>query len=143
MASPIYSIVVPVFDEAANLPELYRRMRAVMEGLGEPWELVFVNDGSADDLPAIMRNMRSADERVRVVSFARNFGHQIAVTAGLDVAEGQAVIVIDADLQDPPEVIPGAHCAMEGGLPGGLRRAPGPRGREPGSRWPPPRSSTA
>jgi len=106
MPSPTYSIVVPVFNEAESLPELHRRLTAVMKKLGKPWELILVNDGSSDASPTVMRALAARDPRVRVLRFARNFGHQIAVTAGLDASKGRAVIVIDADLQDPPEVIP-------------------------------------
>lgn len=101
-----YSIVVPIYNEVENLPELYRRVREVMETLGEPWELVLVDDGSVDGSTEHIRRLAQSDPRVRPVIFARNFGHQIAVTAGLDYARGQAVIIMDADLQDPPEVIP-------------------------------------
>ena len=104
---PTFSIVVPVYNEREALPELYRRVKAVMESLGEPWELVLVDDGSTDGSTEYMRQLRAQDpEHVRPVIFARNFGHQIAVTAGLDYARGQAVVIMDADLQDPPEVIP-------------------------------------
>jgi glycosyltransferase involved in cell wall biosynthesis len=106
MPSPTYSIVVPVFNEAESLPELHRRLTSVMKKLGKSWELIFVNDGSTDASPAVMRDLAARDPRVRVLRFARNFGHQIAVTAGLDASKGRAVVVIDADLQDPPEVIP-------------------------------------
>lgn len=102
---PVYSIVVPVYNEADCLHELYRRMVEVMEKTGKPWELVLVNDGSVDESPNIIRELAKADSRVRPVMFARNFGHQIAVTAGLDYSRGDAVVIIDADLQDPPEVI--------------------------------------
>jgi len=105
MTLPIYSIIAPIFNEAASLPELYRRISEVMETTGEPWELVLVNDGSTDSSADIIRELARQDERVRPVIFARNFGHQIAVTAGLDYSRGEAVIIIDADLQDPPEVI--------------------------------------
>lgn len=101
-----YSVVVPVYNEVENLSELYRRVREVMEGLGEPWELVLVDDGSSDGSVEQIRQLAHSDSRVRPVIFARNFGHQIAVTAGLDYARGQAIIIMDADLQDPPEVIP-------------------------------------
>lgn len=101
-----YSVVVPVYNEVENLSELYRRVREVMEGLGEPWELVLVDDGSSDGSVEQIRQLAQSDSRVRPVIFARNFGHQIAVTAGLDYARGQAIIIMDADLQDPPEVIP-------------------------------------
>jgi polyisoprenyl-phosphate glycosyltransferase len=106
MPPPTYSIVVPVFNEAESLPELHRRLSLVMEKLGEPWELILVNDGSTDASPEVMRGLAAQDSHVRVLRFARNFGHQIAVTAGMDASRGHAVVVIDADLQDPPEVIP-------------------------------------
>jgi len=102
----VFSVVAPIFNELENLPELYRRVKAVMEGLGEPWELVLVDDGSRDGSTKRIRELARQDPHVRPVIFARNFGHQIAVTAGLDYARGQAVIIMDADLQDPPEVIP-------------------------------------
>jgi glycosyltransferase involved in cell wall biosynthesis len=104
--TPTFSIVAPVYNEVQILPELYRRIVAVMTDMGEPWELVFVNDGSTDGSANAMDALYARDpEHVRVVHFARNFGHQIAVTAGMDYARGQAVVPIDADLQDPPEVI--------------------------------------
>ena len=102
---PRYSIVAPCFNEEGGLRELYRRIVEVMDSLGEPWELVLVNDGSRDRTGEIMRELHAADPRVKIVDFARNFGHQIAVTAGLDHARGDAVVIIDADLQDPPHVI--------------------------------------
>jgi len=88
-----------------NLPVLYSRVSEVMNGTEEAWELILVDDGSKDGSNEVIRKLASADERVRPVIFARNFGHQIAVTAGLDYSRGDAVIIIDADLQDPPEVI--------------------------------------
>ncbi len=104
---PTFSVVVPVYNEVENLPELYRRVQAVMTQLGEPWELVLVDDGSRDGSTDLIRELHAQDpEHVRAVIFARNFGHQIAVTAGLDYARGRAVVIMDADLQDPPEVIP-------------------------------------
>lgn len=102
---PIFSIIAPIYNEAESLPELYRRVSQVMEQTHEPWELVLVNDGSRDRSPEIIRELAAKDKRVRPVMFARNFGHQIAVTAGMDFSRGDAVIIIDADLQDPPEVI--------------------------------------
>jgi dolichol-phosphate mannosyltransferase len=98
-------VVAPVFNEEAILHELYRRLREVLDGAGLDWELVLINDGSRDRSLEIMRELHAADERVKVVSFARNFGHQVAITAGADYAQGEAVCIIDADLQDPPEVI--------------------------------------
>jgi dolichol-phosphate mannosyltransferase len=103
---PTFSIVAPVFNEEQLLPEFYRRVVATMEPLGEPFELVLVNDGSHDRSPEIMRQLHQQDQRVKIINFSRNFGHQIAITAGTDYAQGDAVIVIDSDLQDPPEVIP-------------------------------------
>ncbi|MCG3206448.1 MAG: putative glycosyltransferase [Anaerolineae bacterium] len=100
-----YSIVAPCWNEEGNLPELYRRITEVMEQTAEPWELVLINDGSRDRTPEIMRQIHEADPRVHFIDFARNFGHQLAVTAGMDYAQGDAVILIDSDLQDPPELI--------------------------------------
>lgn len=104
--NPTFSVVAPVYNEAEGLPEFYRRVRDVMESLGEPWELILVNDGSRDHSLEVMRQLSASDPHVRVIDFARNFGHQIAVTAGMDYARGEAVIIIDSDLQDPPETIP-------------------------------------
>jgi dolichol-phosphate mannosyltransferase len=102
----VFSVVAPVFNEEQLLPEFYRRVVATMEPLGEPFELVLVNDGCRDRSPQIMRDLHEQDPRVKVLNFSRNFGHQVAITAGTDYARGQAVVVIDSDLQDPPEVIP-------------------------------------
>lgn len=103
---PTISVVAPVYNEEEVLPELYKRVRAVMEETGESWELVLVNDGSHDHSAEIIAGLHEADPRVTGVSFSRNFGFQIAVTAGLDHAQGDAIILTDADLQDPPEVYP-------------------------------------
>lgn len=103
---PRISIVAPAYNEEEVLPEFYRRVRDVMDSLGEPWELILVNDGSTDNTLAVMRELHDKDPRVKIISFSRNFGHQLAITAGLDYAQGDAVVIIDADLQDPPEVIP-------------------------------------
>jgi polyisoprenyl-phosphate glycosyltransferase len=100
-----YSIIAPIFNERENLPELRRRVKEVMDSTGEPWELILVDDGSTDGSTDIMRALAKEDKCVRPVIFARNFGHQVAVTAGLDYSRGDAVIIIDADLQDPPELI--------------------------------------
>ncbi len=102
---PTLSVVAPCFNEEGVLHELYRRINGVLDGAGESWELVLVNDGSRDRTPQIMRELHAQDPRVKVVDFARNFGHQVAVTAGMDYARGDAVVLIDADLQDPPELI--------------------------------------
>ncbi|HSR47540.1 MAG TPA: glycosyltransferase family 2 protein [Anaerolineales bacterium] len=103
---PVFSIVAPVYNEVESLPVLWRRVRAVMEKLGGAWELIIVDDGSTDGSTEAIERLAEQDKRVRPVIFARNFGHQIAVTAGLDYSRGQAVIIIDADLQDPPELLP-------------------------------------
>ncbi|MBS3750022.1 MAG: glycosyltransferase family 2 protein [Anaerolineales bacterium] len=102
---PTYTIIAPIYNEIDNLPVLYRRIREVMERTGESWEFVMVDDGSTDGSVDHIRQLAEKDDRVRPVIFARNFGHQIAVTAGLDYSRGEAVVIIDADLQDPPEVI--------------------------------------
>ncbi|UBF28179.1 glycosyltransferase family 2 protein [Kovacikia minuta CCNUW1] len=103
---PKYSLIIPVYNEEATLPELFYRVSTVMDRMDGPVELILVNDGSCDRSLAIMRSLHDKDARVCYLSFARNFGHQIAVTAGLNFARGQAVVILDADLQDPPELIP-------------------------------------
>jgi dolichol-phosphate mannosyltransferase len=103
--SIVYSIIAPIYNEFDNIPELYRRVSEVMDSSGESWELLLVDDGSSDGSIERIRELAEKDQRVRPVIFARNFGHQIAVTAGLDYSRGAAVIIIDADLQDPPEII--------------------------------------
>ncbi|HEU5086886.1 MAG TPA: glycosyltransferase family 2 protein [Roseiflexaceae bacterium] len=100
------SVVIPVYNEADNLPELHRRLTNVLTLVGSPYEIVFVDDGSHDESLAILREMARSDERVVLVELARNFGHQVAISAGLDYARGAGIIVMDADLQDPPEVLP-------------------------------------
>ena len=100
-----YSIIAPIFNEKDNLAELHRRVSAVMNSTGEPWELILVDDGSTDGSTDIIRELAKQDARVRPIIFARNFGHQIAITAGWDYARGASVTIIDADLQDPPELI--------------------------------------
>lgn len=101
----IYSIVAPIYNEAESLPELHRRVTEVMKSSGKEWELLLVDDGSTDGSTELIRELAKKDLHVRPVIFARNFGHQIAITAGWDYARGQAIVTIDADLQDPPEVI--------------------------------------
>jgi polyisoprenyl-phosphate glycosyltransferase len=100
-----FSIVAPIFNELENIPELYRRVREVMSSTQSTWELVLVDDGSSDGSTETIRTLAQQDNHVRPVIFARNFGHEIAVTAGLDYSRGEAVIMMDADLQDPPEII--------------------------------------
>ena len=102
---PLCSVVVPVYNEAQVLPVLYRRLTAALTALALPYEIVLVDDGSSDRSPEILRDLRREDARVRYITLSRNFGHQIAISAGLDHASGDCVIVMDADLQDPPETI--------------------------------------
>ncbi len=103
--NPTFSIIVPVYNEISCIDELYNRMTQAMDSTGEPWELILVDDGSTDGSTDSIKAYADKDDRVRPVIFARNFGHQIAVTAGLDYSRGKAVVIIDSDLQDPPEVI--------------------------------------
>jgi glycosyltransferase involved in cell wall biosynthesis len=106
MNKPIrYSIVVPVFNEEAVIHESYQRLKQVMDRTAETYELLFVNDGSRDETAAIIQGFSDRDEHIKLINFSRNFGHQIAITAGMDYATGEAIVVIDADLQDPPELI--------------------------------------
>jgi len=100
------SIVVPVFNEEGNLRLLHERLGAVLKPHADEYEIIFVNDGSRDGSLAIIRDLASLDPNVRYLSFSRNFGHEVATTAGVDAATGNAVVLIDADLQDPPEIIP-------------------------------------
>ena len=100
-----YSVVAPIYNEKENLPELYRRVSEVMKKTRKSWELVLVDDGSTDGSTEMIHELAKKDRHVRPVVFARNFGHQIAITAGWDYARGDAVVIIDADLQDPPELI--------------------------------------
>src|ERR1700674_1124904 len=101
------SVVIPVHNEQAVLPEVLRRVGNVLDGIaGGPHEMVFVDDGSTDRTLEILENAAERDPRITAVALSRNFGHQAALTAGLDHATGDAIVVIDGDLQDPPEIIP-------------------------------------
>jgi dolichol-phosphate mannosyltransferase len=100
------SVVAPIYNELENLPELHKRVSQVLSATRRTWELILVDDGSSDGSTDRIRELAKKDKHVRPVIFARNFGHQIAVTAGLDYSRGEAVVIIDADLQDPPELIP-------------------------------------
>jgi dolichol-phosphate mannosyltransferase len=107
MVQPLnYSFVIPIFNEEETIPLLYDRLSALMLALEGESELLFVDDGSQDQSLRLIREFHQQDHRISYISFARNFGHQIAVTAGLNFAKGEAVIIMDADLQDPPEIVP-------------------------------------
>ncbi len=112
---PELSVVAPAFNEAAGLAAFHRRLVAAMEPLGT-WEVLYVDDGSSDDTRAVLNGLRLTDARVAVIALSRNFGKEIATTAGLDHASGDAVIVIDTDLQDPPETIPALVAAWRNGF---------------------------
>src|SRR5579859_3006387 len=128
---PVYSVVAPVYNESKSLPEFYERICKALESLGEPWELVLVNDGSRDNSLEVMRGLRQTDPRVKLIDFARNFGHQIAVTAGMDYASGDAVVIIDSDLQDPPETVPGLIARWKEGF----EVVYAVRAKRPGETW--------
>ncbi|MBW4664569.1 MAG: glycosyltransferase family 2 protein [Chroococcus sp. CMT-3BRIN-NPC107] len=101
-----YSFIIPIYNEEETITEMYRRMSGVMDRMDGDVELILINDGSRDRSIQLLRDLHNKDSRVCYLSFARNFGHQIAVTAGLNFARGQVVVILDADLQDPPELIP-------------------------------------
>lgn len=102
----VISVVVPMYFEEDVAQECYNRLKKVMDDNKINYEFIFVNDGSTDKTPEILSEIAAADSRAKVINFARNFGHQNAVTAGVDYATGDAIVIIDADLQDPPELIP-------------------------------------
>ncbi len=102
----MHSVVVPMYNEELVVLETYKRLKQVMDSVQEPYEIVFVNDGSRDKTAAIISEICETDKNIKFVDFSRNFGHQVAITAGMDFAEGDTIVVIDGDLQDPPEVIP-------------------------------------
>lgn len=104
--SPELSLVLPIFNEEENIPELHRRISAALASMGiENYEAIFVNDGSSDHSEELIRSLADDDKRVRLINFSRNFGHQAAITAGMEASRGNAVILMDSDLQDPPEVL--------------------------------------
>ena len=100
-----FSVVIPVFNEEENIPELYRRLTAQMEKLGA-YEIILVDDGSSDASWQFIKELYKGDSRVKGLSFSRNFGHHIALSAGLDYAKGSTIILMDADMQDPPDEVP-------------------------------------
>ena len=109
MARPTLSLVIPIFNEEAIIPELDRRLRAFLadvgQDVGQSWEVVFIDDGSKDRSREMLKDLAAREPRYKIIGLSRNFGHQLAITAGLDRADGEAVVVMDADLQDPPEVV--------------------------------------
>lgn len=114
--APYFSIVVPVYNEEGNLEELHRRLVSTLEGMGRTFELIFVDDGSRDGSYHKLEQLFARDARVRALRFSRNFGHHLAITAGLDAARGQAIVLMDSDLEDRPEVIPELHAKLEEGF---------------------------
>lgn len=105
--SSIYlSVIIPIFNEMETLPELYQRLITILKAITDEYEIIFVNDGSTDDSLELIHQFHQENWRVKCLSFSRNFGHQIAITAGISHASGQAIIIMDGDLQDPPEMIP-------------------------------------
>ncbi len=105
-SSPVISVVVPLFNEEENVEELYRRLDQTLRSLNLSYEILFVDDGSRDQTPSILDRLCETDRSVACIHFSRNFGHQAAVSAGIDHGRGQAVVVMDGDLQDPPEILP-------------------------------------
>ena len=109
------SVVIPVYNEEANIAALYDRLRSVLDAMSVSYELIFVNDGSRDRSLNLLLALAARDKRLVYIDLSRNFGHQVAVTAGLDAARGDAVVIIDADLQDPPELIPRLYDKLPDG----------------------------
>ncbi len=109
------SIIVPIFNEEKNLPLLYQRLTAVTVSITNKYEIIFINDGSRDDSYTLIKNIAKADNCVKFINLSRNFGHQVAVSAGIDASLGQSVVIIDADLQDPPELISSLYEKMKEG----------------------------
>ena len=102
---PLFSVIIPIYNEELNIPALVSRLRPVVEKFGMDYELLFVNDGSRDNSMQLIKALAAADPHVRYIDFSRNFGHQVAVTAGIDNCKGDIIAIIDADLQDPPELM--------------------------------------
>lgn len=109
------SVIIPVFNEQANILTMYQRLQKVTEQLQVKAEYLFVNDGSRDHSMQVIKGLATADDRVKYIDFSRNFGHQVAVSAGLDACTGEAIVIIDADLQDPPELITDLYRKMQEG----------------------------
>jgi glycosyltransferase involved in cell wall biosynthesis len=114
--APTLTVVLPVYNEEALLAELHRRLLATLDAMGLPWDVLYVDDGSSDRSLEVLTALARADPRVGVLALSRNFGHQMALTAGLDHARGDAVVLMDSDLQDPPELIPELVARWREGL---------------------------
>ena len=112
---PAISVVVPCFNEEGSLPELHRRVSAVCTGMGQSYEIVLVNDGSRDATWGVMQGLSAADSHIVAINLSRNHGHELALTAGLNLCKGERVLILDADLQDPPELLPDMMKAIDGG----------------------------
>lgn len=110
------SIIIPIYNEEGNIPVLYNRLKSVADSIGVIYELIFINDGSKDASLPLIINLANQDSNVKYINFSRNFGHQIAVTAGIDHCSGNAIAIIDADLQDPPELIQDLYNKMKDGF---------------------------
>ena len=109
------SVIIPIYNEEGNIPLLFERLNSVTEKLGVTKEFIFINDGSKDKSIHLIRELSLKYDYIKYINFSRNFGHQIAVTAGLDYSSGKKVAIIDADLQDPPELIIDMYNKMEEG----------------------------
>ena len=121
---PTLSVVVPCLNEAAGLAHFHDRLTAALAPLALDWEVIYIDDGSADDTLDVLQDLARAEPRVGLLALSRRFGKEIAMTAGLDHARGEAVIVIDADLQDPPELIPDLVAGWRQGYDMVVRAAP-------------------
>ena len=110
------SVIIPIYNEEGNIPLLHERLTKVMQGIGVDYELVFVNDGSVDKSMELIKELNKKDSNIKYIDLSRNFGHQIAVSAAIDKVQGDAVVIIDADLQDPPELIKDMYAKMKEGF---------------------------
>ena len=116
MSGLTLSIIIPVYNEEKNLPVIYDRLLKVVAGLGVSYEIIFVNDGSLDNSIELIKGLSKENSNAKYIDFSRNFGHQVAVTAGLDICKGEATVIIDADLQDPPELILNLYQKLQEGF---------------------------
>ena len=114
--NPEFSIIIPIYNEQENIHKLYDRLKSVMSGMNVSHEFVFVNDGSRDRSMILIKELATKDNSVHYINLSRNFGHQIAVTAGIDHVRGKAIVIIDADLQDPPELVAEMYAKMKEGF---------------------------